>query len=138
MDTSGLNEQLQQALDMLDSGRDYQEIRKALEQKKLTKEEIDYIIRLVDDFALEARKIKENKRWAVKKMIYGILFVIVALIKAFMFNNLGYLYTSYGLLAAIPMAIGIYLIWNGYTTFRKWKYYEPEIDDSNLKITRRL
>jgi len=138
VDTSGLNEQLQQALDMLDSGRDYQEIRKALEQKKLTKEEIDYIIRLVDDFALEARKIKENKRWAVKKMIYGILFVIVALIKAFMFNNLGYLYTSYGLLAAIPMAIGIYLIWNGYTTFRKWKYYEPEIDDSNLKITRRL
>ncbi len=138
MDTTRLNEYLQQALDMFDSGHDYSRIRKALEQKDVGKEEIDYIIRLVDDFALEARKIKENKRWSVKKIIYGVLFLIVALIKAFMFNNLGYLYTSYGLLVAIPLAIGLYLIWNGYFSLRKWRSYEPEIDDTKLKLTRRI
>ncbi len=138
MDKSNLNDHLNEALDMFDQGRDYMQIRKALEQKGLDKEEIDYIIRLVDDFALEDRKIKEQKRWSVKKIIYGILFMIVALIKAFMFNNLGYLYTSYGLLVAIPLAIGLYLVWNGYISFRKWKNYQPEIDDSNLKLTKRL
>ncbi len=137
MEESGLQKHLREALDMLDNGQDYMQIRKALEQKGLNKEETDYIIRLVDDFALEARKIKENLRWSKKKMIYGVLFVIVALIKAFMFNDLGYLYTSYGLLVAIPLAIGLYLIWDGYASIRKWKNHEPEVDDSNIKFTRR-
>lgn len=123
---------------MLDSGKDFIQIRKTLEQKGLEKENINYIIRLVDEFAIEGRKVKENIRWSRKKMIFGVLFVAIAIVKAYLFNDLGYLYTAYGLLVAIPLAIGLYLVWNGYSNLNKWKRYEPEIDDSKLKLTRRL
>jgi len=136
--TSNLDNQLNEALDMLDSGKDFIQIRTALEQKGLEKENINYIIRLVDEFAIEGRKVKENIRWSRKKMIFGVLFVAVAIVKAYLFNDLGYLYTAYGSLVAIPLAIGLYLIWNGYSNLNKWKHYEPEIDDSKLKLTRRL
>ncbi len=112
--TSNLDNQLNEALDMLDSGKDFIQI------------------------AIEGRKVKENIRWSRKKMIFGVLFVAVAIVKAYLFNDLGYLYTAYGSLVAIPLAIGLYLIWNGYSNLNKWKHYEPEIDDSKLKLTRRL
>ncbi len=138
MENSDLNKILNEALKLLDDGRDYSQIRSSLEDQGLEKEEVSYIIRLVDEFAIEARKAKEKKIWSRKKMIYGILFLIVALIKAFLFNDLGYLYTTYGLLVAIPLAIGLFLIWNGFSNLRKLDHYEPEIDDSKLKLTRRL
>jgi len=138
MDESNLDKLLKEALGMLDSGKDYAQIRKALEQKDLAKENIDYLIRLVDEFAIEGRKVKESIIWSRKKMIFGILFVIIAFVKAYLFNNLGYLYTAYGLLVAIPMAIGLYLIWDGWSNLKKWKNFEPEIDDSKLKLIRRL
>lgn len=138
MEYSNLNKILNEALKMLDDGQDYSQIRNSLEDQGLEKEEVSYIIRLVDEFAIEARKVKEKKIWSRKKMIYGVLFLIVALIKAFLFNDLGYLYTTYGLLVAIPLAIGLFLIWNGYSNLKKWDRNEPEIDDSKLKLTRRL
>ncbi len=135
---SDLDKQLNEALDMLDSGKDFIQIRKALEQKGLEKENIDYLIRLVDEFAIEERKVKEKINWSGKKMIFGFLFVVVAIVKACLFNDLGYLYTAYGLLVAIPMAIGLFLIWNGWSDLKKWKNYKPEIDDSKLKLKRRF
>lgn len=136
MDDEYIDQKLQEALGLFEAGKSYQEIRNHF-QKELDVDTISYIIRLVDEYALENGRIQEEVQKAKFKMYLGLGGCLVGIFLIFIFYQQGILSGSIGLLAYLPMIFSIYLLWKGYKEKQALQNESPEIDDSKFRMKRR-
>ena len=136
MDDQLIDQKLQEALKLFDEGKSYADIRDYF-KAELGEETISYIIRLVDEFAIEENLIKEEIKKAKFKMYIGLaIFGFSAfLIYTFFINHA--LAGPLSLLAYLPMAFALFLLWKGYKEEQILKKTEPEINDSKFRMKRR-
>jgi len=138
MSNPKLERYLQQALDYYDEGKDLSEIRALFSEEGLDPELISYILRLVDEFAVEEERNQEKIRSARLMMIFGTMVTGVGLLISYMFYLQQYLHGYYLVIAFTPVVGGVFLLWKGWSLARKLSAYQPEIDDTKLKLTRRF
>ena len=136
METKELDQHLDESLDMFDAGRSFQEIRAHLETKGLSGDAIKYIIRLVDEFAIEQAKLDHKRNNARIRMMLGALVIVVGALVVGGFYVRDMLTGFYELFAFGPMALGILLVYSGWREYRKLKNTAPEIEDTKLKLKR--
>lgn len=138
MDNSKLELYLQNALDLFDEGKSFSEIRSILSEESLDDELISYIIRLVDEFAVEQKKIEEKIRTAKLRVIFGGLVLGIGFLITYMFYLKNQLEGYFMIIAYTPIVLGLYLIWSGWKQSKKLGNFQPEIDDTKLKLKRRF
>lgn len=131
-----INQKLQEALKLFDDGNSYEEIRKYFGDS-LDEESISYIIRLVDEFAIEESQVQGDIKKAKFKMTLGIVATIVSLILVYSFYINEALHGVAGILAYLSITFSIYLMWMGYKDKKRLSKITPEIDDSKFKMKRR-
>jgi len=136
MDDQIIDQKLQEALKLFDDGKTYTEIRNHF-KGTLKEETISYIIRLVDEFAIEENRINAEIKKAKFKMYLGIAAFGISALLIYKFYVEEVLYGLGSLLAYLPMAFALYLIWKGYNEELILKKYRPEIDDSKFRMKRR-
>ncbi len=136
MDDQAIDQKLQEALELFDAGSSFADLRNHF-QNELDDDSISYIIRLVDEFAIESGRIQEEIQKAMFKIYLGIGGCVVSTFLIFIFYQEGILGGSVGLLAYLPMIFSIYLLWKGYRMVRSLQKESPEIDDSKFRMKRR-
>jgi hypothetical protein len=136
MNDQEIDQKLQEALKLNDEGKSYSDIRSHF-QDELSAETISYLIRLVDEFVIEENKINENIKKARFKMYLGLAAFGVSTLLLYKFYVNGALSGAISLLAYLPMAFALYLLWKGYREEKILKKTSPEIDDSKMRMKRR-
>ena len=136
MDDQVIDQKLQEALKLQDEGKSYSDIR-AHFKSELSEETISYIIRLVDEFAIEENRIRAEIKKAKFKMYFGLGTFGVSSLLIYNFYTNDSLSGAISLLAWLPMAFAIYLMWKGYSEEQILKKTEPEIDDSKFRMKPR-
>lgn len=136
MGDQDIDQQLQEALKLKDEGKSYSDIRTHFESE-LSSESISYLIRLVDEFVIEENRVNEEIKKANFKMYLGLLAFGVSAFLIYLFYINGDLHGVINLLAYLPMAFALYLLWKGYSEIKILKKTAPEIDDSKFKMKRR-
>lgn len=136
MNDQEIDQKLQEALKLIEDGKSYSDIRNhfALE---LSPEAISYIIRLVDEFVIEENRIIEEIKKAKFKMYLGLVALGISTFLLYKFYINDALSGARGLLAYLPMAFALYLLWKGYREEKILKKTSPEIDDSKFRMKRR-
>ena len=136
MDDQIIDQKLQEALKLFDDGKSYTDIRNHF-KGALKEETISYIIRLVDEFAIEENRINAEIKKAKFKMYLGIAAFGISALLIYKFYVEEALYGFGSLLAYLPMAFALYLLWKGYNEELNLKKSRPEIDDSKFRMKRR-
>ncbi len=136
MDDHVLDQKLQEALKLYDDGLSYGDIRKKFEGN-LSEDSIAYIIRLVDEFAIEESKIQGDIRKAKFKITLGIVAISASLILLYSFYINEVLVGVVGIMAYLAIGFSIYLLWMGYREKIRLTKTTPEIDDSKFRMKRR-
>lgn len=136
MDNQEIDQQLAEALKLKDDGKSYSDIRNHFESE-LSAEKISYLIRLVDEFVIEENRINEEIKKAKFKMYLGMLALGISTFLLYKFYINGSLSGAIGLLAYLPMAFALYLLWKGYREEKTLKKTAPEIDDSKFRMKRK-
>lgn len=144
MDEQIIDQKLQEAIKLHDEGKSYREIREFF-RAELSEDTISYLIRLVDEFAIEDNRIQEEIKKAKFKMQVG---VVAFILSCFLL----YLLYSYNALSGItsqtvyvimvfvqyfPVLGSLYFLWNAYKEEIRLKKTEPEIDDTKFRMKRR-
>jgi hypothetical protein len=133
-----INQYLEEAFKLQEQGSTYASIREYFSGKGLDDEAISYIIRLVDEFVMEEEKIAAQVKSARFRMIFGALVCLMGILITYLFytnDSLGGIYLA---IALTPLVAGLALVWMAYRQFRMWRNHQPEIDDSKLKLIKRL
>ena len=136
MEQQIIDEKLQEALQLYDEGKTYSDIRSHF-REDLSEEAISYIIRLVDEFAIEDSRIKEEIKKAKFKMYLGLAGAGISALLIYLFYSNDSLSGRISILAYLPMIFSHYLIWKAYKEEEKLKQSEREIDDSKFRMKRR-
>ena len=131
-----IEDKLQEALQLHDQGRTYSDIRTHFKED-LNEATISYLIRLVDEFAIEESKIQESIKKAKFKMYVGIAAFVVAVLIVYKFYTNEALQGLNNLIGFLPLIFSFYLMWKGYMEEKAYKKLEPEIDDSKFRMKRR-
>ncbi len=138
-----IEEKLQEALVLHDKGKSYAEIR-AYFKDTLEEHAISYIIRLVDEFAIEEKRIEEGIKKAKFKMYIGMgAFFLSAFLLYLLHVNHAldsistqWIYSVMMLVQYFPVVFSVYYLWKTYREEQQLKKTEPEIDDSKFKLKR--
>ena len=136
MDDQDIDQKLQEALKLFDEGKSFSDIRNQF-QSELSEETISYIIRLVDEFAIEENRIKEEIKKAKFKMYLGLVAFGISALLIYKFYINESLSGAISILAYLPMIFALYLLWKGYKDEQNLKKSAPEIDDSKFRMKRR-
>lgn len=136
MDDRQTDQKLQEALELFDQGYSYNDIRKHF-KSELSEDDIAYIIRLTDEFALEESRIREEMKKAKFKIQLGAAALILAILLILAFDRMDALQGASALLAYLPLLFAFYLLGKGYTENIKLKKTQPEISDSKFRMKRR-
>lgn len=136
MDDQLINQKLQEALKLFDEGKTFSDIRDYF-NNELNEESISYIIRLVDEFAIEESRIQAEIKKAKFKVLLGFVTIAISLLLLYSFFINDALSGPISLLAYLPMILGLYLLWKGNKERKTFMKTEPEIDDSKLRMKRR-
>lgn len=136
MEGQVIDEKLQEALRLHDEGKSYSEIRDHF-KNELSDDTISYIIRLVDEFAIEENRIEEEIKKAKFKMYIGLIAFAISALLIYKFYTNNALHGTVSLLAYLPMVFALYLLWKGYKEEQSLKKTEPEVDDIKFRMKRR-
>lgn len=144
MDNQLIEEKLDEALALHDEGKSYTQIRDHF-GSELDQDTISYIIRLVDEFAIEENRIKEDlKKVRFKMRIGGLAFILSAFLLYLLHINralegitVQWIYSVMMLVQYFPIAFSIYYLWKTYQEENQLKKTEPEIDDTKFRLKRR-
>ncbi len=133
-----LGQFLEEAFALQEKGHSYTSIRSHFKEKGLDDETIGYLIRLIDEFVIEEEKIEANIKSQRFRILFGILVMLIGLLISYLFYVNESLQGIYLVLAVIPLASGLGIIWTSYRQLLEWRNHQPEIDDSKLKLIRRI
>ncbi len=144
MDDQIIDQKLQEALKLHDEGKSYADIREHFKED-LNKETISYIIRLVDEFAIEENRISEEIKKAKFKMHVGVVAFAISCLLLYIlytYNALSgissrTIYIIMVFVQYFPVVFSLYLMWRGYKEELLLKKMEPEIDDIKFRMKRR-
>jgi hypothetical protein len=144
MDNQLIEDKLNEALALHDKGKSYTQIRTHFSDE-LDEETISYIIRLVDEFAIEENRIKEDLKKVKFKMRIGIIaFILSAFLLYILHINralegitVQWIYSVMMLVQYFPIAFSVYFLWKTHQEETNLKKIEPEIDDTKFKLIRR-
>jgi len=144
MDNEQIQENLDKALALYDEGKSYTQIREHF-KSELDEDTIRYIIRLVDEFAIEESRINEELKKAKFKMRIGVIaFILSSFLLYILYKNkalegitVQWIYSVMMFLQYFPIAFSIYFLWKTHQQETRLKKTEPEIDDSKFRLKRR-
>ncbi len=144
MDNQLIQEKLDEALALHDQGKSYTQIR-AHFTGDLDDDTISYIIRLVDEFAIEENRIQEDLKKVKFKMRIGIVaFILSAFLLYILHINralegitVQWIYSVMMLVQYFPIAFSVYYLWKTHREETQIKKIEPEIDDTKFRLNRR-
>ena len=136
MEDQEIDDLLQEALKLHEEGKSYAEIRAHFKDEH-SEDLISYIIRLVDELAIEENRIKEEINKNRFKMYIGIIAFGLSSILIYKFYTNDALTGYISLLAWLPMIFSAYLLWSAYNEMHILKKTEPEIDDVKFRMKRR-
>lgn len=144
MDEQLIEKNLEVALALHDQGKSYTQIREHF-SSELDEETISYIIRLVDEFAIEENRIQEDLKRVKFKMKIGILaFIISSLLLYTLHINRAlegitaqWIFSVMMFLQYFPIAFSIYFLWKTHKEESVLKKTVPEIDDSKFRMKRK-
>lgn len=144
MDERLIEKKLDEALSLHDKGLSYTKIREHF-SKELDSETISYIIRLVDEFAIEENRIQEDLKTVKFKMRIGVLaFFISCFLLYLLYTNNAlegittqWIYSVMMLLQYFPVLFSVYFLWKTNKEETRLKKLEPEIDDSKFRMKSR-
>lgn len=139
-----LDEKLQEALDLHENGKNYSEIR-AYFKDVLDEDAISYIIRLVDEFVIEEKRIEEEiKKVRFRKQVGLAAFILSAFLLYLLHTNHAlenistqWIYSVMMLVQYFPVAFSLYYLWKARQAELELKKTQPEIDDSKFRLKRR-
>lgn len=143
MSEQHIEEKLQEALALHDAGKSYAEIRLHFKDA-LDDHAISYIIRLVDEFAIEEKRIEEEIKKAKFKMYIGMVafflsaFLLYLLHINHALDNIStqWIYSVMMLVQYFPVVFSVYYLWKAYREEQQLKKKQPEIDDSKFRLKR--
>lgn len=135
MSDQAIDQKLQEALELIDKGKTYTDIRKHFKDE-LSDEAISYIIRLADEFVIEENRIKGDIKKAKFKTYLGMAAAGISAILIYKFYVNEALSGAISLLAYLPMIFSLFLVWKGYKEEQILKKSSPEIDDSKFRMKR--
>jgi len=133
-----INKFLEEAFELQEQGNSYASIRAHFSERGLDADTISYLIRLVDEFIMEEEKISARIKSARFRMLYGVLVFLMGVLISYLFYTNDSFAGIYLAIALTPLVTGLVLVWIAYRQFRMWKNRQPEIDDSKLKLIKRL
>jgi len=136
MGDQDIDQKLQEALQLIDDGKSYADIRNHF-KAELSEEAVSYIIRLVDEFVIEENRIREDIKKAKFKRYLGLIAAGISGLLIYKFYINDALSGAMSLLAYLPMIFALYLLWKGYKEEQILKKTSPEIDDSKFRMKRR-
>jgi hypothetical protein len=144
MDEQLIEKKLDEALKLHDEGKSYTQIREHF-SSELDEDTISYIIRLVDEFAIEENRIQEDLLKVKFKMKIGILafFVSAFLLYTLHINRalegitIQWIYSVMMLVQYFPVAFSLYFLWKTHKEESILKKTVPEIDDSKFRMKRK-
>jgi len=144
MDNELIQKKLDIALELHDQGKSYVQIREHF-SSELDEGTISYIIRLVDEFAIEESRIAEGLKKVKFKMKIGVVAFILSCFLLYILHSnraLGditvqWFYSLMMLIQYVPMAFSLYYLWKTHQEESRLKKTEPEIDDSKFSLKRR-
>jgi len=136
MDDQVIDQYLQEALKLHDEGKSYSDIRDFF-KAELSEDTISYIIRLVDEFAMEENRINAEIKKAKFKIYLGLVAFGISALLIYNFYTNNSLTGAMALLAYLPMVFALYLLWKGYKQEQVLKKTQPEIDDTKFRMKRR-
>jgi hypothetical protein len=144
MDNKLIDEKLNEALALHDEGKSYTQIR-AHFTPELDDDMISYIIRLVDEFAIEENRIREDLKRTKFKMKVGVIaFFLSCFLLYILYDNralegitVQWIYSVMMLVQYFPVAFSVYFLWKTHQEESRLKKIEPEIDDTKFRLKRR-
>lgn len=144
MDNGQIQEKLDKALELHDEGKSYSKIREYF-KSELDDDTISYIIRLVDEFAIEESRIREDLKKAKFKMRIGVIaFILSSFLLYILYKNKAledittqWIYSVMMLLQYFPVVFSMYFLWKTHQEETRLKKTEPEIDDTKFRLKRR-
>lgn len=145
MDNKLIQEKLDIALNLYDAGRSYAQIREHF-SAELDEVTISYIIRLVDEFAIEESRIQEDLKKVKFKMKIGVIaFILSSFLLYILYKNkalegitVQWIYSVMMLVQYFPVAFSSYFLWKTHQEESRLKKVEPEIDDTKFRLKRRV
>ena len=143
MDEQIIEKKLDEALALHDQGKSYTQIREYF-SPELDEDTISYIIRLVDEFAIEENRIQEELKKVKFKMKIGVLAFIISgfLLYTLHVNRalegitVQWIYSIMMLVQYFPLAFSVYFLWKTHKEESILKKTVPEIDDSKFRMKR--
>ncbi len=143
MDNRIIEEKLDEALALYDEGKSYTQIR-AHFSPELDGDTISYIIRLVDEFAIEENRIQEDLKKVKFKMKIGIAsFFLSCFLLYILYENkalegisVQWIYSVMMLVQYFPVVFSVYFLWKTHQEESRLKKLEPEIDDTKFRLKR--
>lgn len=144
MDEQLLEEKLDEALALHDQGKSYTQIREHF-RAELDEDTISYLIRLVDEFAIEENRIQEDLKRVKFKMKIGILAFIISCFLLYILHinraldgiTVQWIFSVMMFLQYFPIAFSIYFLWKTHKEESVLKKTVPEIDDSKFRMKRK-
>ena len=133
-----INQYLEEAFKLQEQGQPYASIREVFSEKGLDDDAISYLIRLVDEFVMEEEKIAANIKSARFRILFGVLVFLMGILITYLFYTNDSLNGIYLAIALTPLVAGLVLVWMAYRQYMMWRNRQPEIDDSKLKLIKRL
>ena len=92
---------------------------------------------MVDEFVFETNRLHIEIKKARFKTYLGLIASGVSALLIITFYIEDKLFGAISLLAYLPMAFSLFLIWKGYNEEQMLKKETPEIDDSKFRMKRR-
>lgn len=143
MNKDTIDKKLQEALALHDEGKSYQAIREHF-QDELDEATLAYIIRLVDEFALEESRLSQEVKKAKSKIAVGFLAVVLSCYLLLIidpqegFLNSTSMYSFYALTAIkyLPLLGALYFMFKAYRKMKYFQRLDPEIDDTKFQMKR--
>jgi hypothetical protein len=144
MDEQLIEKKLDEALKLHDQGRSYTQIREYY-SAELDEDTISYLIRLVDEFAIEENRIREDLKRVKFKMKIGILAFIISCFLLYILHinralegiTVQWIFSVMMFLQYFPIAFSIYFLWKTHKEESALKKAVPEIDDSKFRMKRK-
>ncbi len=133
-----LEEHLDEGLALYDQGYSFQKIRDHYQAQSLPEEMIAYIMRLIDEFALEEGKIQAQVKKAQWVVVFGLIMMVLGGFIAWLFYSNEAIKGYYYFFAYGPILFGAYIAWSGWRKMDRLRKTSPEIDDSKLRLDHRL
>lgn len=123
------DDQFLEALDWWEENQSFSTIRAKLGEKGISKDRIDYFIRMIDEYAVNVAYVKHTKRKLTGYIVLGLfmaIFGLIMLLYTYIISEGTFVYITYGLILS-----GGSIAWVNYKHLQK---LNPDIREKRMRF----